>query len=111
MTRKLIGHCGVDSGLIMIIDPCYVSDQPMLANEKKWSDFCKAIYKETIVYDEKTKKDVVKTISILPAELCNGVISNTYIGDGNYPVYADIDEDDNVRSLTIDFYNDEDEDE
>ena len=35
MTRELVGHCGVDSGTILIIDPCYIHRIPELTDEKQ----------------------------------------------------------------------------
>ena len=31
--RKLIGHCGVDSGQILLIDPCYVYKDHFIGGE------------------------------------------------------------------------------
>lgn len=75
VTKELIGHCGVDAGLIYIVDPCYIKSQPLVADGERWQDFCTEFYK-----DEKKGTH--------SREMCNGVVTNTRNGDGNFPVYA-----------------------
>ncbi len=79
VTKKLIGHCGVDAGLIYIVDPCYIKSQPLVADGERWQDFCNEFYKG----DSGRKNEGTHA-----KEMCNGVVTNTRWGDGNYPVYA-----------------------
>ena len=83
----LIGHCPVDSGQIMLIDPCYV-----LADNNTDDKNLNQLYRDVC--------DV--TIEQGAGEIGLGVATSTYIGDGNYPVYADM-EGKRVKSVTIVF--------
>lgn len=103
--KQLIGYFAVDSGQAMIGDPCYLEEW------KPWES-------DKIAFDEHHNK--VGEYGYLGA--CNatltkgygelnkgsGVVFNTGYGDGMYPVYADI-EDGRVQSITVNFVNDEDE--
>lgn len=89
MEEKLIGHFGVDAGLVMICDPCYIYSQTgeMNYNEfpKTWNEFLnKFLYKngEHLDYSQMNFKSGHSGL---------GVISSTGYGDGVYPVYATID--------------------
>ena len=84
---KLIGHCPVDSGQIMLIDPCYV-----LADNNTDDKNLNQLYLDIC--------DV--TIEQGAGEIELGVATSTYIGDGNYPVYADM-EGKRVKSVSIVF--------
>ena len=73
--RTKIGECGVDSGTLMIVDPCYC------------------------FHDEEERDAVFR--SVRGASLFGeaevpygfGVVSSTGYGDGVYPVYAETVED------------------
>ncbi len=80
MTTKLIGHCGVDSGQILLIDPCYVY------SDKFYDECCKVTLSEDKA-----------------GETTLGVVTSTYSGDGNYPVYATTDEHGGIMSVEIVF--------
>lgn len=103
--KQLIGYFAVDSGQAMIGDPCYLEEWIPWQSDK-------------IAFDEHHNK--VGEYGYLGA--CNatltkgygelnkgsGVVFNTGYGDGMYPVYAEI-EDGRVQSITVNFVNDEDE--
>ena len=78
--RKKIGECGVDSGQILLIDPCYVY---------KGDD-----------YDECCKVTLSEDKA---GETTLGVVTSTYSGDGVYPVYASTDEHGAIMSVEIVF--------
>ena len=82
---KLIGHCGVDAGLIMIGDPCYVTgDNPANALIKDWDKFCDA-------YSNPANNIESQTAFSIPFARGHdgaGVVMSSGIGDGYYPVYA-----------------------
>ena len=120
MIKKLIGHCGVDSGMIMIIDPCYLHDihryKKLLPGmikrneadpDKQFYENSKRFHKakqEAINITEDWKllcKDQDKNSE--PKEYANGVLSHTKNGDGSFPVYAYFDKDNNVCKLEIVF--------
>ena len=74
--RWFVGSCGVDSGQIIVLDPCYIKDQNRLADATRWQDFCDARFPDS------------KYVGEEPAiEMCAGVVTSTYCGDGEYPVY------------------------
>lgn len=98
--KKKIGYVIVDSGEIMIIDPCYIDSY---WEKGRSLDNTLAIG----TYD-----DIAKTTlspkgygQIINSEKIKGlgfVISN-FGGDGKYPVYAEFGETEKVKKLTIDF--------
>ena len=90
MSRKVVGHIGVDSGLVFISDPCYIKNHEILFNPDKWDNFCDERYGKNDDY-EQTK------------EMCGGVVTNTANGDGLYPVYATFDEDGCVTKIEVVF--------
>lgn len=93
--KRLIGHCGVDSGQIMIADPCYVVGD----------DFTDADYEKVC---ELTLSD--DQAGALPYEMGHegkAVATSTGIGDGKYPVYATYEDIDGwgtrITKVEIDF--------
>lgn len=106
MTKTLIGSFAVDSGQAMIGDPCYLDD---------WKNWDRTVDK---FEDHADKVGEYGYLGACNATLTNGygelkqgasVVFNTGWGDGVYPVYADIDDEGMVRSITVNFVNDEDE--
>jgi hypothetical protein len=102
-TKTLIGQVAVDSGQIMIIDPCYIN-----------KDFCNEFDGS---YEDKQRNSYEMNYNgCCEATLNNkgyGALGNEYVndlaiacgtlyGDGVYPVYAEM-KDGRVKSLTIDF--------
>lgn len=117
MSRVLIGHCGVDSGQIMLVDPCYVTDNrfedtPMgeLMNRM---DKAKAVAPEGRYVNRRNPKNhefsyggaCEATVGYGHGQLDGGmaVVTATAHGDGSYPVYAELGRDGNVISVTIEF--------
>ncbi len=95
-TRKLVGHVGVDSGQILITDPCYAirrkgESQPTVFEERE--------------LDLSAICDATTGVSPGCAELGNevAVVTCTAYGDGVFPVYAECDSDGLVHSITVDF--------
>ena len=89
ITKILLGTCGVDAGLIYLVDPCYVQNQPLVRDSDKWQKFCKLFYKDQ---DKKTQS----------ADMCAGVIVNTRHGDGEFNVYGYYD-DEGIRKVEVSF--------
>ena len=79
---ELIGHCGVDSGQILLIDPCYVY---------------KDEYGSGGDYDECCRI----TLSEGAGQTELGVVTSSGYGDGVYPVYAEKDGNGRVKQVTI----------
>lgn len=114
-TEKLIGHIGVDSGQVLITDPCYV---------ESWEDT--DFSGDTVEADEKglfpygytgacsaTLSD--KQAGALRFAMGHegaGVVTSTGYGDGSYPVYATFSDEDEwgtrVKSIRVEFIEEED---
>jgi hypothetical protein len=104
MTKTLIGSFAVDSGQAMIGDPCYLDD---------WKNWDRDVDK---FEDHVNKVGEYGYLGACNATLTNGhgelkqgasVVFNTGWGDGVYPVYADIDDEGTIRSITVNFVNDD----
>jgi hypothetical protein len=105
ITGTLVGQVAVDSGQIMIIDPCYIN-----------ADFVKE-------FDPATKGKPSSSYEMNYDGCCNATLSSkgygqleglaiacgTLYGDGVYPVYAEFDNRNRVKTLTIDFDPQEDD--
>ena len=129
MTWKKVGECGVDSGEIIIIDPCYIKDYPEFHDDNGWKRYCEMLYPkdkngngvdngfdgilevESGIPKQLNKKpDGYEQLGWMKGNWGEGVVSGTAYGDGTYPVYADMDNDGTILALRIDFVDDEDED-
>lgn len=106
MPKKLVGHIGVDSGTLMLVDPCYIAKYPMLYcqgqkidksgniqwNQPKdtlpdlWGDFCMCL-------DDN-----------LPRTMNAGVVTRTRYGDGEFPVYAHFNKHGEIMKLEVRLY-------
>ena len=93
-TSKIIGKCGVDSGQLLIIDPCYLN---------KWKDgevdFDKKKYLND--YDEACKITCGKNAGGEHSKL--GVVLSSGYGDGVYPIKAFYNEKGIIIKIEIDF--------
>jgi hypothetical protein len=115
--RKVIGHVDVDSGQVMIIDPCYVlPDERKSMPEYTQEPSAVANEKATIVEGEETSVYLRASDKSAYANYDNysgkgdcfgewggGVISLTLYGDGTYPVTAELNKDNRVVRLIVDF--------
>ena len=107
MTWEKVGKCGVDSGQLIIIDPCYISDYPEFHNDKGWDRYCKMLSPESndgkpvdngfdqilqvesgIPKQLNKNPDGYEQLGWMKGNWGEGVISSTGMGDGTYPVYA-----------------------
>ena len=95
--RKLVGHVSVDSGQVILTDPCYV-DEGFSYHEllRGWG--------------ARFGGDVEREHAI-PGPLDLGVVVETAWGDGVYPVFIEVQEG-RVMRVTVEFdeYEDEGED-
>jgi len=105
MTEKLIGHIGVDSGQMMLCDPCYIDS---IWEKKADADFSNlSAFSGEFNYlgcCEATLSD--KNAGILGFSV--GAVCSTGWGDGLYPVYVTY-EDNRVSEMRIVFMSDEEE--
>ena len=79
MKWKLLGHCGVDAGMLMVGDPCYFigKDKDSAQRYKDWGTFL-----GEQDYGRINQMAYAKGHSGL------GVVASTSYGDGVYPVYG-----------------------
>jgi hypothetical protein len=97
MSEKYIGGVAVDSGQVMIVDPCYVTT----------GDNYRIICDATLSPEG---GDEVDFACIGGSGTACAVAHTTRYGDGVYPVYADMDKEGRILSLRIVFADDENED-
>jgi hypothetical protein len=92
--NKLLGYCAVDSGQLIVSDPCYL---------RNWKDG---------EYDDQSshyRKACAVTLGGYGGEVLvsgiagMGVAFQTGWGDGSYPVYAQI-KDGRVKKVSIEFF-------
>ena len=82
---ELIGQCEVDSGQIMLVDPCYILN--------------KEDYQSLI--DHRNKSGLHGFLNFTTFK--KGIVVDTWGGDGDYHVYIQKDKDGRVERLMIDF--------
>lgn len=70
MKKELVGYCGVDSGQLMITDPCYA------LNDANYEKVC------SVTLDRQVGEAVIS------GKAGNCVAFSTNTGDGVYPVYV-----------------------
>lgn len=116
-TRKLVGVCAVDSGQIMLTDPCYV--KYFVDGE----EYAPTVSEETHPYSYNGACGASLSeagggqLRFGLGHAGAGVCVSTGIGDGLFPVYLEYDEEyGELMSVTIQFqseedWEDEDEDE
>lgn len=94
---ELVGRCGVDSGQLMIIDPCYLSDwvdndcdDKVGKSSMSYAGACKATLSEDMYGQLHNKIGIDLAVAF----------SSGY-GDGLYPVYARKNEDGRVVEVKV----------
>ena len=94
---KLAGYFTVDSGQAMVGDPCYLDDWDTNKNEE-WNIEGKA-------GDYSYHGASATTIANSYGELGNAkaVVFSTGYGDGMYPVYVELNGDNRVSKIILDF--------
>ena len=83
---KYAGRCGVDSGQIMVIDPCYAfqDDYNGMSSEVTGGN-----------YDAICRVSIADNFGEFPLPANGypgnvGVVTSSGYGDGNYPVFVDV---------------------
>ena len=100
---ELVGHVSVDSGQVMIVDPCYVLDGEYGYIPKQVpSDLKRCQYGHAC---DATDSDQSHG-EFFASGYGTTIASSSGYGDGNYPVYAVKNEDGRVVELTIYFDDD-----
>lgn len=109
---RLVGHIGVDSGQVMVTDPCYI---PQFINNDLPLDEGNPSGKPTLPsYPFSYAGACHATLSTDRAGVLDrgmGVASSTAYGDGQYAVYQLVTSDGTIAGLFVDFIGDTDEDE
>ena len=94
-TKELLGCCAVDSGQILLVDPCYLNAWKDGEADDKQSHYGQCC---DLTLGSKGGGQIL--ISNIAG---TGVVTSTGWGDGNYPVYAEYNEEGRVARVTIDF--------
>lgn len=103
MSEQLIGYVGVDSGQMMLCDPCYI--------DSMWSKSeCPKDFRDLSPYEGKFNYlgAAQATLSEKKAGVLNlsvAAVCSTGWGDGLYPVYVTY-EDDRISEMRIVFMSD-----
>lgn len=95
-TLRLIGHVGVDSGQVMITDPCYLDSW-------KADDFTEVGTNLDYSYSGACNATLGENGGAEIGSGTQGVASRTAYGDGCYPVFQIIGDDGTVEGLFVDF--------
>ncbi len=90
--ERLIGHVGVDAGIVVVGDPCYLVAGGSRV-DPQWQDVVKEMF------DSGNPRRVDGTTAV---EVEGTIMTKTPAGDDLYPVYAELDDNGQVRSLCID---------
>lgn len=110
---KLIGYCAVDSGQIMLTDPCYVKD--FVDELERGEGFDANLTPINGTYPYTYNGACSATCSEeMAGELGQpfrgaGVVVSSGYGDGSYPVYATFNHEGRISEARIVFISDEDE--
>ena len=106
LTKKLLGHCGVDSGQILLTDPCYIENE-WKKQGKKGLDFENEKSKGEYSYQgcciETVKKAGGGQLNYKMGHAGAGVVCSSGHGDGTYPVYAYYNEEGRIMKVEIKF--------
>lgn len=97
--RKLLGHVGVDSGQVMVGDPCYL--ERYKANEFSAEEGDTAVTGE-FSYDGVCRTTCYTELQGGQLGRSDAVACSSGYGDGRYPVYAEY-KDGRVARLVVEF--------
>lgn len=84
---EVVGHAGVDAGMMMLVDPCYVLGASSTDGEDEYEYLCDEIF------------DSPNGV----AEASGGVVITNFGGDGLYPVEVLRDDSGQVIEVRIRF--------
>jgi hypothetical protein len=91
-TKRLIGHVGVDAGVVVVGDPCYLVAGGSQVNPQ-WDDVVKQIF------DAQNPGRIEGTSAV---QVEGTIMTITPAGDDMYPVYAELADNGQVLSLRVD---------
>ena len=99
--KTLVGSVFVDAGLLWFGDPCYVMGDDASSRVTDWSVFCERIH---------TDETEIAPHVWEPLSPGIGLAITSGYGDGEYPVYVTYNHEGRVKSVTVAFNEDGDED-
>lgn len=85
---ETVGHIGVDAGIVMFVDPCYIVE------DEKWGEFCDELFAN--------EQNGV-------THMRGGIVTSTLYGDGSYPVQVRRNSDGRVVEVRVLFDDEENE--
>lgn len=97
---EYLGKIGVDSGSMLLSDPCYVKDFPPF-DDTTWKKDLAANAKEYTYNSAGAASCSEAQAAILGDGM--GAVCSTGYGDGNYPVYVIRNRDGRIAAMMIDF--------
>ena len=92
--KKIIGFCAVDSGQLLVADPCYL-DNWKGGDYGENNDYTRAC--------KTTSNEAQGGEMVVSGSAGTGVVFSTGWGDGSYPVEAEY-EDRRIKSISITFF-------
>jgi len=101
-----LGTVGVDSGTMMLCDPCYVMGRD--TETKEWGEVIDEMYSKDRTRNHKFGQE----LNLNNNDFANGVVFDTGFGDGTYDVTIDVVDlgkwgGKKVKSATITFFTEE----
>lgn len=97
MTKRVkVGSVGIDSGTLILIDPCYIKyiKDIHTDDQKTWNNFCKDVLFP--MHQNQTDHNGVNDVQ-------DGIVFSNRIGDGYFPVYATYDNEGEIKKLEVVF--------
>jgi hypothetical protein len=92
--KTLLGYCAVDSGQLIVVDPCYLNNWKG-GDYGKNNDYTRAC--------EITRNDDQGGEILVTGQAGIGVVFSTGWGDGSYPVEAEY-ENGRIKNISISFF-------
>jgi hypothetical protein len=94
--ERLLGHIGVDSGIVALGDPCYLV-RGGADHSPEWQEVVAEMF------DAENPRRIAGTTGV---EIEGTIMTTTVTGDDLYPVYGLVDEETGkILSLTVHFDN------
>jgi hypothetical protein len=117
--RKQIGVVGVDAGMVMVTDPCYLADfDSEAAHDSVVGNLNEATAQpareEGYPYNyggacgASCNSDQAGQLNFGAGHAGAGVVASSGYGDGTYPVFAEYNDEGRVARLTVEFLGDDD---
>ena len=102
-SRKLVGHVGVDSGQVMICDPCYIDSHWEKVTWETHEEFLRLMEDNQNYFNYLGACHASLKSENMASQFDLGVCSSSGWGDGEYPVYATY-QNGRVKKLEVVFF-------